>query len=223
MIGDQDDLFSRIERNLPPWFGKSLADAPQVGAQISGFAAAMAWLYGLLAYAALQTRIATATGGWLELIAGDFFGDRLPRFNGEGDANYRRRIRLEIFRLRATRRAYDLAVFDLTGNHPDIFEPWRPADCGGWGTVAMAYGRVGRYGSREAPGEIWIATPYPQGYGIPNRGGWGSGTGGYGSGNFSFVDDSELVGSGPTAADIVTAVDRVRAAGVTAYVKFTGI
>ena len=38
-----------------------------------------AWVYQQLQYAKAQTRIATATDVWLDIIARDFFGDRLFR------------------------------------------------------------------------------------------------------------------------------------------------
>ena len=46
-------------------------------------------VYGLTAYARLQTRIATATDGFLDLISFDFFGRRCPGKPQESDAAFR--------------------------------------------------------------------------------------------------------------------------------------
>lgn len=218
-VGSQEDILARLTRVMPRWFGAD-GTYPAVQAALAGIAQAFATIYGLYAFAKLQTRIATMTGGWLELAAADFF-DFLSRFTGESDASYSRRIRLEVFRPRNTRQAIDRAIFDLTGLHPTIFESWRAADCGGYGTVGLAYGMAGAYGCRTQTFDVIITCPTPQNYGIPNRGGWGSGTGGYGAlGNFSFVDPADIVGSGATLTEIIQAVDRVRTAGITYLLRF---
>lgn len=220
VAGSQDDILDRLKRYLPRgWFGAD-GTYPVVEAALSGIAAAFASIYALYAFAKLQTRIATQTGGWLDLTAADFF-DVFPRFSAETDAAYSRRIRLEVFRPRNTRHAIDRAVYDITGQHPAIFEPWRPGDTGGWGTNGFAFGAAGGWGCKTKTFEVWITATLPQNYGIPNRGGWGNATGGYGAiGNFSFVDDADIVGSGATLSQIVSAVDRVRSAGITYWMRF---
>lgn len=222
MVGDQADMVARLKRYLPrSWFGYTADPTPVLDSLLAGIAASLSWAYSLYAFAKLQTRIATSTGGWLELSAYDHFGDDFPRFQGESDASYSHRIRQEVLRKRQTRGAIDSAIFDLTGVHPHIFEGFHAPTTGGWGSRSLAFGRAGRYGSRTAPAHVIVTTPRPQNYGIPRRGGWGSGVGGLGIGNLSFVDDTLLQGSGPQIADILKAVDRVRAAGVTIIVRFT--
>jgi hypothetical protein len=220
MVGDQDDITGRLKRLLPPWFGPDGA-FPAVEAFAAGAAKVLAGIYDLWAFAKLQTRIATSTGGWLELTAADFI-DAFPRFPGESDAAYSRRIRLEIFRPRNTRRGIDRAVFDLTGDHPDIFEAWRPGDCGGYGVPsAMGYGVAGLYGSGGARFEVIVSTPQLRNYGIPNRPGYGATFIGYGGPTWGYADDNDLVGSGPKIADVLAALKRVRMAGITYYLRFT--
>jgi hypothetical protein len=219
--GDQTDIYTRLRRVLVPWFGADATISPKISALLQGFASAFSGIYLLIAFARLQARIATSTGGWLELSAYDYLGAGFGRFVGETDTLYSLRIRREILRDRVTRPAIVQAVKDLVGATPTIFEPFSTIDCGGYGGAGLAYGRAGLYGSRAAPYEVWVTTPYPQGYGVPNRGGWGSGTGGYGAGNFSFLDDTLAVGSGATWIDVLAALERVRAAGVTIYVTFT--
>lgn len=220
-IGDQDDIAARLERVLAPWFGDDDDAKAAINALMRAPAWALAQLHSLVVYARKQTRLATATDGWLELVAYDFLGDELPRATDEPDAEYSLRIRREIVRDRVTRKALSQLIIDLTGSAPEMYRPTRAGDCGGWGMPGLAYGRVGKWGSRRAPYEVWLTVPYPQGYGIPDRGGWGTGVGGYGVGNFSYVDDADLKGSGPTATDILAAVAANKAAGVTAYVIFT--
>ncbi len=72
-------------------------------ALLRGFAYATAFVYVLIAYAARQTRIKTATDGWLDMIAADFFGASLLRKPGQSDASFRARILADLFREQATR------------------------------------------------------------------------------------------------------------------------
>lgn len=220
MIGGQEDIAARLRRFLPYWFGPTAAPTPVLTSLLNGIAWALATIFELIEFAKRQARIATATGGWLDLAAMDYFGEGLPRFKDETDASYRTRIRQEVFRQRNTRAAIDSIVYDLTGEHPRIYEAWRPADTGGWGVPTFAWGRSGYWGSGGAPYEVIVHMQRPQGYGIPDRGGWGSGVGGWGIGNFSWLGEESIQGSGPTITDILNRIDSVRAAGVTIYVKF---
>ncbi len=223
MTGDAADIAQRLKRYLPRWFGYSADPTPVLDSLLAGIASALAHLYALAEFARLQARLATATGGWLDFAAYDFFGRTLPRLGSERDADYSRRIRQEVFRQRNTRGAIDAAVFDLTDRHPHIFEGQHAPTCGGYGNPSFAFGRAGCWGSSDAPYEVIVTTPRPAGYIIPNRGGWGSGTGGYGTvgGNFSFTDETSQVGSGARDVDVLAALERVRAAGVRVFVHFT--
>lgn len=84
--GDQTDIFRRIKALLPQWFSDN---TPVLDALLCGFAYATAFVYVLIAYAARQTRIKTATDGWLDMIAADFFGASLLRKPGQSDASFR--------------------------------------------------------------------------------------------------------------------------------------
>lgn len=222
MTGDEADIIGRLKRLLPRWFGYRSDPTPVLDSVLGGFASALSHLHALAEFAKKQARIATATGGWLELIAWDFFGNAFRRLQGEDDTSYSRRIRQEVLRPRLTREAYVRAVQDLTGDVPHVWEGHHAPTTGGWGTPALALGAVGRWGSMEAPALVIVTTPRPRNFGIPSRGGWGSGVGGWGAGNFSLAGDSLIQGRGATERDIIEAVDRVRAAGVTALVRFTG-
>jgi hypothetical protein len=129
--GDPADMLSRLRNVLPPWFPES-GQSPVVDGILSGCAGAFAYGYDLVQYAALQGRIRTATGGWLDLIAWDFLGGRFLRRQAENDNAFRVRLLAEILRPRVTRAAISQAVADITGSVPRIIEPWRPTDVGVW-------------------------------------------------------------------------------------------
>ena len=156
--GDQADQVQRLKSVLPPWFG---ATFPLLGALLQGVAAVHAFLYSLIAFAALQTRIRTATGGWLDLIATDFFGLTLSRAPGQADAAFLNLIIINLFRERATRPAADRVLYDLTNRHSEIFEPGRPQDTGGYGMPCTGYGLAGRYGSALLPFQAFITAYRP--------------------------------------------------------------
>jgi hypothetical protein len=216
--GDSSDLLSRLQRLVPPWFGRSDL-SPVVNSALQGVAWALSFAYSLYAFAVLQTRLATMNGGWLDLAAGDYFGDDLRRFGAEQDATYSRRIRLEVLRDRNTRNGIDRAVYDLTANHPTIFEAFRPADCGGLGTYSLVCGQAGGWGSAGAAFQVIVATPAPTGYGIPNLPGWDATTGGIDA-TFVLTNDTDFVANGPTPLNVLNALERVRTAGITYFVRF---
>lgn len=128
--GDLNDFRSRIKATLPRWF----ADLPPIlDALLSGLAQAWVFVYSLYLYAQLQTRIKTATDGWLDLIAGDFFGTRILRRANQTDASFRAIIIANLFRERATRKALIQVLTDLTGRAPVLIEPQQPGDTGAYG------------------------------------------------------------------------------------------
>lgn len=131
MTGDKDDILRRLKAVIPPWFG---TNTPTMDTVLSGPSNSFSAIYSLIQYATSQTRIRTATDGWLDLIARDFFALGFQRRANEPDAAYRARILAEILRPRVTRAAVSQAVQDLTGVVPIIFEPARVLDTGAFGT-----------------------------------------------------------------------------------------
>ena len=119
--GDQTDILSRLKALLPTrWFG-TRADTPDdVDGVMTGAANALAFIYSLYAYAKQQTRIATATDGWLDMIAADFFGAALLRKTGQSDTSYRAAINARLLREKGTRNAVTIALTALTGRAPTI-------------------------------------------------------------------------------------------------------
>ena len=75
MTGDQADMAARLRAALPGrWFGDA---APVLDGVLAGIGAIWAAVHTQLQAAISQTRIATATGPFLDMIALDFFGRRL--------------------------------------------------------------------------------------------------------------------------------------------------
>ncbi|QOR55294.1 MAG: hypothetical protein SHS37scaffold220_63 [Phage 67_12] len=155
--GDQNDIQSRLRQLIPHgWFLNGLS--PLRDALLLGLGNILAFGYSLLAYVRLQTRIGTATDGFLDMIAGDFFGSSLTRAANQTDASYRSRILINIFRERVTRRAVTSILTQLTGRAPGIFEPARPADTGSYGAaVAVSRAAMGAY--YDAAGLLRMAAP----------------------------------------------------------------
>jgi hypothetical protein len=220
--GDQADFVKRLAGLLPAsWFEPGAGANPVRDAELSGAAYNLAWIHSLYKYTLKQTRIATATGVWLDRIAWDFFGPNFARRNGESDSSFRVRLKAEILRPRQTRAAVILAVKDLTGTTPRLYEPWNPYDCGAYGVAGtMAYGCVGCYGSLALPYQLFVTAVQPAGAGVPNVGGYGVGPIGYGVAG-EYIDQSLVTGA-ITANDIYATVARTVAAGVTAWTDVVG-
>ena len=206
-VGDSSDIFKRIKMLLPRWFGDT---TPILDAVLQGFAYSGSFIYSLYLYAKLQTRIKTATDGWLDLISADYFGSNLPRRTSQSDASYRARIIINIFRERATRNGITKVLIDLTGRAPTIFEPQRPADTGAYGGPTIGFGVAGGYGSILIPYQAFIKAFRPSSTGIPNVIGYGNSPGGYGvASQADYASLSQIQGA-VTDADILAAIDSVK-------------
>ncbi|MGN6085779.1 hypothetical protein [Trinickia sp.] len=142
--GDQQDIFTRLRAQIPTsWFKLS----QKFDATLQGPAWALSTIYNQITYAALQTRIATATDGYLDLIANDFFGAALPRLTNEQDGPYRARILANLFVKGPTRANMSAVLKLITGRAPDIFEPSNTTDSGGWDGGFYWDTGVGKWGA----------------------------------------------------------------------------
>jgi hypothetical protein len=221
MTGDQDDIIARLHRWLPTgWFPTDAGT--RINALLSGFASLLAVIYSGIVYARLQTRLATMTDGFADLASFDFFDRNLPRLSGEEDDGFTLRIRKEILRKRLTRQAIDELLFDMTGAHPRIVELERPADCGAWGH-RFALGAAGCWGGRENGPAVFITTTHAGKFSIPLINGWDGYAGGWGQGRMVWAGPDMITGKGFTDAQIMSALNRIRAAGVTFWVNITNI
>jgi hypothetical protein len=218
-VGDQNDMVCRIKALLPNgWFADK---TPILNGVLNGIGWALAFVYGLISYAALQTRIATATDGFLDLISFDFFGTTLPRKPQESDTAFRTRIQAELFLERVTRPGMIKALQLLTGRTPVIFEPARPADTGAYNTNTMGYGVAGAYGSLQLRAQAFVIAYRPSGSGIPNIAGYGVSTGAYNTpSQAEYTSLTQIVGS-VTDADIYSCIDSVKAAGTTIWTRLS--
>jgi hypothetical protein len=219
MIGDQNDMATRIKAVLPArWFPDV---TPILDALLSGLGQAASWAYSLLGYAKLQTRIATATNGWLDLVAQDCFGTLLVRELGETDASLRSRIFLELLRPRATRAALAKQIQDITGSPGWMFEPSRPADTGCWGGL-LSYGGpgaggAGGWGNLGLPFQTFVVAHRPHSGGVPSVACYGGGPGGYGQGAIEYADAS-VTGTGKDA-EILAAIAGIMPACAIAWTR----
>lgn len=162
--GDTPDFVRRLRGLMPQgWFPAPPAlgqpeTAPVLVGILTGLASQWSYVWSLLSYVGLQSRLATTTGSNLELTAQDYFGaGAFPRLTGETDAAYITRIMAARLPNRGTRPALTAALASLTGAAPTILEPRNATDTKGWGSTAVpaggggyGYGVAGgmRYGSR---------------------------------------------------------------------------
>lgn len=216
MTGDKSDMLARIKALLPPWFADS---NPVLDALLSGPAVVLAWIYTLYSYAKLQTRILTATDGWLDLIAQDFFGNAIQRKANQSDTSFRNWILINLFRERATRNAIIKVLTQITGRTPIVYEPLRLADNGAYGAPFTGYGVAGAYGSMLLPFQTFVTAYRPSSAGIPLVAGYGVPTGGYSQP--SRAEYANLASSLSVASDndIYAAIDSTKPAGTIAWVK----
>lgn len=233
MTGDQQDVFRRIKTLIPPWFSDV---SPYLDSLIQSFAYTGSFVYSLYEYAKLQTRIKTATDGWLDLISADFFGSALPRKANQSDVSFRNRIIVNLFRERATRGGVVRVLQDLTGRTPKIFEPLNINDTGAYGAPNSGYGVYGGYGSLLLAYQAFVTAYRPIGTGVPNVSGYGArlpGTGypfgggfipepatpapgGYGSGQIEYASMSMML-QVVSDEEIYEAIDSVAPAGTIAW------
>jgi hypothetical protein len=215
-IGDQGDMYARLKRLLPiGWFGDT---NPIRDALLWGYATSLAWGYALYLFAQSQTRIKTATDGWLDLIGLDFFGNNLTRYASQTDSSYRNRILINIFRERATRRGMDQVLFDLTGRHPVIIEPTKPNDCGCLG-LTLGLGVAGPIGSVRCPYQAFVTVYRPSGSGAAN---WpGIKTNVFGLGVTSGLIPQSQLFPDVSDADIIAAIEATKAYGTTVWFRIT--
>jgi hypothetical protein len=217
MTGDKNDMLARLKMVLPArWFGD---ETPILDAVLMGFASAWSQLYGLLATVKLQTRLATASGIFLDIAASDYFGPNLPRGAGEADGAYSARIRANLIAQRATRAGVVAALVSITGREPKIFEPLNPADTGGY-NVNLGYNQAGGYGCASLPMQFFVTAYRPNATAVSNAGGYGIGPGGYNTVPMFYADTTEFPGM-VTDDDIYAAIAGVLPAAGVAWANIT--
>jgi len=227
MTGDLSDFVSRLRSVLPKrWFGDQ---ATNLTAILASIATPWVWLYDLLSYVILQTRISTATDNWLDLIAFDFFGSDLIRESGETDTSYRSRILGALLRGAATRSAIRASLQLLTGSEPRIFEPTRCGDTGSYSTLAngplppgsgLAYGVAGGWGNPDLPFQFFVSVTRPPTPVVGMLAGYATDAGGYGQGSIAYVDLSLLPGQ-VTEEDVQQTLSSLLPVNTIAWLQIT--
>lgn len=215
-IGDNADMAARIRRLLPPWFGES---NPLVDALVAAAAVVLAFAYSLFAYAKAQTRIRTASGIWLDIVAQDFFGTRIVRAAGQNDDSFRSIILANLLRPQATRQAISDVIEALTGFAPEVIEPFRPVDCGAYGVGYGCYGGAGAYGSLNLPAQAFLVADRPRQPGIATVAGYGASSAGYGVGSQAEYASLDMLGARVTDGQIYDAIAQSKAVGVTIWTR----
>jgi hypothetical protein len=206
MTGDQSDIQARIKAVLPTrWFADT---TPVLDGLIAGLGWAWSWVYSLLNYVQLQTRIATATDVWLDIIADDFFGGRLQRRANQNDDAFRLLIQTNLLKEHGTRQSIIAALQGLTGRAPVVFEPMRTTDTGGYTLGGMGYGSAGGWGNLSLPFQCFVTAFRPSGTGIALVSGWTCSMGGYGIGALEYASLAMVQGQ-VTDGDIMAAVAEV--------------
>ena len=225
MSSDHTDIVKRLRSVLPlRWFGDQ---TPVLDSVLSGIAAGWVVLFDFLQYTQNQTRIGSASGIWLDLVAQDFFGPHLQRRSGQSDEALHRTITSNILRPRATRASVTSALTDLTGRVPHVFEPRNTSDTGGYATLAfshsksgggLGYGNGGGWGNLTLSFQCFITAFRPHVNGVATVSGWGVFTSGYGLGQLEYAD-MDIILSHVSDADILKEITRVLPVGVVAWTK----
>ena len=188
------------------WFGDT---TPVLGAVTTGTGALWAWIAALIAVVRAQSRIATASGVFLDLAARDFCGGAIMRRAGESDPAFSARLRATILTSRATRAALVSMIERVTGRTPKLFEPFNPTDCGGYATNTLGYGACGGYGSLQLPYQLFVTAYRPDAVPASHAGGYNSGPGGYGLAPMAWIaagDNPGLLTDSEIYAAIVDAL-----------------
>jgi hypothetical protein len=224
--GDANDMAARIRATLPGrWFpitgaGETSA-TPILDGVLAAPAAVWAILYALLQYVITQSRIATATGVWLDIISLDFFGSFLPRRMSEADNIFRTRIQRELFRQKGTRAAVIQTLTDLGCPSIKVFEPAYVYDTGAWDTNTLGWDVAGDWGETDLPYQFFVTVAPP----IPisesaGADGWDGSLGGWDVGALEWTDPSQFGGL-ITNANIYAAIADVVPAGYIAWTQIT--
>jgi hypothetical protein len=218
MTGDQNDMLGRLKAVLPAqWFGDV---TPVLDSVLSGLASGWSALFKLMTAVSMQARIATASGIFLDIASNDYFGNSLPRREGENDPSFSQRLRVNLIAPRATRAALAAALESLTGRAPVIFEPLNANDTGGYGAGSLGYNVAGGYGCRVIPFQFFVTAFRPNASPVSNAGGYCVGPGGYGTAPMFYADLADVPGA-TSDADIFSAAAAVLPTAYTAWMNIS--
>jgi hypothetical protein len=219
MVGDVPDFVRRMLAVLPNgWFGGPATPPQQptyLQALLAGFGTAWSAIYALITDLKLLARLATVYGPFLDMASVDFFGPSLPRRPQETDTEFRVRLQQALLRQRGTRSALVIALEELTGNTPSIFEPARPDDTGGYASGGVGYSAAGGWGNLDLPYQSFVMVERPSAGGIANFAG-------YGTGGYSYYGNLDMITIPVTDSDIFATVSAILPAGYIAWTSIRG-
>jgi hypothetical protein len=223
MIGDSNDILSRVKRLIPNgWFSYV---APNRDAIMGAASDLAAWCYSWIGYAKAQSRLATAYGVWLDIWANDFLGSSLVRGGAQDDDTFRALVKATILRERVTRAGMIQAMKNITGHTPSIFEPWNTGDTGAYSSQTQKYGSMGYgvgqggYGNMGLPAQTFMQIHRGGPSGIPFVGGYGDSVGGYGVGVIEYAGPI-VAESGITNDMILKIANLTKPTGSTVWAAF---
>lgn len=213
--GSRSDIVLRLGSALPAgWFADT---APILTGLLNGLASVWTNLVQFLAYVQEQTRIATATDYFLDLVALDYYGSALTRQTNEPDASFRARIERNLLQPMATRSALAQTIENLTYRAARIIEPMRMLDTGAYNVSSLlAYNAAGGYGSFSTSFQCFVTAFRPVGVGVANTNAYNAGDGGYGVGQGQYTTPA-MAASTIVDTDIYQAIANVMPAGTTAW------
>jgi hypothetical protein len=215
-LGGADDIIRRVKLLMPKgWWNDA---APIRDAIIGGLSDVSAWCYSLIVYAKKQTRVASATDLWLDILSKDYFRFELPRRVNEQDEAFRTRIQKELIRERVTRKGMNDALTDLTGKTPYIFEPWNTGDAGAWDVGTFALDIAGGWGDTCLPAQSFVNV-IPPGAGIPGAPGWDCAALGWDIGGM--WGDMNLISGTITDQDIYDTINKTRPTGAIVWTQLS--
>lgn len=205
-------LVSKLPRG---WFSSVATGSGIIGAILAGYAWSFNYVMGIAQFVALQIYLQTTSGGFLDLWAYDFFGTLVLRKEGEADLSFRNRVSAYILAPTVTKGAIVGLLTRLGFTTPVVREAFSPNDTAAFsGTFYFGGGGNARFGSQGYPGQIFVEA------GISEY----SGSGAVPTFNEVYFDSGPAYMTAPpstllTLADLYSAVNFVRAAGILAWVK----
>lgn len=216
----QSDIQARLIALLPSgWFSDgSTVVAPVLNAVVSAAATVFYSAYSLIQYAQSQTRISTASGAFLDLIAYDYFGRNLQRASGQTDSSFQSLILAALGQERVTRAGMISTITALTGSAPVIFEPFNTGDAGAWDYGTFAFDAIGGWGDTDLPAQVFVQVDRTGVQGVPNVDGFDSGIGAFDIGAIEWTDPSLVTGQ-VTDAQIYQTIANTVPTGVIAWTQ----
>lgn len=194
--------------------------SPLLDALRSGVSGLFAFLYAIFQYLKKQTRLATATDGFLDLWGSDYLGLNVRRETGQSDASYRAVLQANVIRERCTRRAVIKVLTDLTGTAPIVIEPGRPNDTGAWDGPGLGWDVAGYWGGvTELAFQCFVIAFRPQGSGLNNVAGLDTNLAAWDTPSQLEWIDLSFITDFLTDTDIANALESVRPAATTVWLQ----